>query len=1107
MRINFRQGIVSHQNGGFLNINPSGNVDLLANNRPITIALADRDTDYLYTENNTVPDAWLGPFATTERYWLYWDFNLLTFNRSFGITTLEPVAQSVEPGVGNRDVQDVVAAAAGIGSFTVDGEYILPTNKSFIITGSTGNNGTYTVASSTFNTTTGQTTIVANEEITSNVADGLINLDIDIFGNPLKTDGRHWYDTANNIHYVLNGSVWTEVVRLFACQIINGTTIIPPSITFGSFTGTQIGDTSSVRAGRVIFDESSNPIRKDNGTFFTTEDQFFANATRVDAIRLESNVSRAQFPFENAVAAFTVVAWKDEGKAQTAQYSDIGSTVLGILTEDVLINEVGAVVIQGVVTNPSWNWTTGPDAVPVGSPLWVDNGALVPVDPHVTDTSTFPVPQVPVARVLDRDTVVFEQGLGGKGERGPVGDIENLPVATPSTLGGVTLTTPSSNPAIGLVPSDLDPRLFDARIPLPHTHEANEVNFTPTAGITSSDVEGALIELANGKVNRSGDTMTGPLVLPSDPSANLQAATKQYVDSLVAGFVWLEPICTLNLISDNVTTPPSSPASGDTYIIPPSATGAWAIIPAGHVVYWDEDTTSWVDRGPVTNFATPAKNARFGVAFTSTATPSGNLLGAKDRIAEYDDTGTFVGFAVAVNGDPIPTANQAVYVCSESDFFAFNQFAYSGPASEWIQTGGAQPVTPTQADDITTELTGNILSVKQFNDGGQNDVRFWQGLEPTDLDVLYAPITHFHFDHPLPYDIKFFETGLAANQGNKRIGKFIASRNITFAGSVINVQAHAEVGPILNPVTYRVIKNGNTSAPVGEFTFEVNQTTPTSTSMNSTSFSLAPGDTLEVVGPATTDFGIFNLAVTLTGCTEIGECPTTSYVLSATPTSVDEGDSFTVTLTTNAPAGTLVPYTITGVSTGDIDSASLTGNFNVGTTDSITFNTTLDAMTEGTETFRMKLDNGAAFVDVAINEPFSTPDCAAGNYLNDTFWQSISIGGGNLLWTGTAWNVDFGGPALALEAIGTWTTGFRPTEARIKIIWGPTSFTTGGQITIIDTDGNFIGSFTLPPTTPTGVVTEFALPLTFTTFDIDRIEFQLFGYDDETEIRCIDFLP
>lgn len=35
----------------------------------------------------------------------------------------------------------------------------------------------------------------------------------------------------------------------------------------------------------------------------------------------------------------------------------------------------------------------------------------------------------------------------------------------------------------------------------------------------------------NGKVNKAGDTMTGPLVLPGPPTAGNQAATKAYVDS------------------------------------------------------------------------------------------------------------------------------------------------------------------------------------------------------------------------------------------------------------------------------------------------------------------------------------------------------------------------------------------------------------------------------------------------------------------------------------------------------------------------------------------------------------------------------------------------
>jgi hypothetical protein len=41
----------------------------------------------------------------------------------------------------------------------------------------------------------------------------------------------------------------------------------------------------------------------------------------------------------------------------------------------------------------------------------------------------------------------------------------------------------------------------------------------------------------SGKVNRSGDTMGGPLVLAADPAANMQAATRQYVDAVRTAMV------------------------------------------------------------------------------------------------------------------------------------------------------------------------------------------------------------------------------------------------------------------------------------------------------------------------------------------------------------------------------------------------------------------------------------------------------------------------------------------------------------------------------------------------------------------------------------------
>lgn len=526
MRINFRQGIVSHQTGGFLSINGSGHVDLLANTKPTRVAIAHTYTNYLHTENNTVANAWLGPFSAGTDYWLYWQFNPLTFERTFGITTLEPVAQAAEPGSGNAQIVAAIPGDPGIGSFTVNQHYVLSAGKPFVVIGSTANDGTYTVVSSSYNTTSGQTTIVVAESVVSSVGDGEATLDIDYLGNPLKQTGRIWFNTLTNRHYIRQSFGWQEIIAVFAAILTNSNTFISTSINGGTnFTGTQIGNTDSALAGRVLFDSNSNPIKRDDGTFFTTEDQFYSSAARVDGIRLESNVSRAQFTGGSAVSKFTVMAYIDDGRVRVAQYNDSSQTVVGMLTEDLLDSEEGAIVLQGVITNLDWNWST------IGVPLWIDNGNLVNIDPHVSDPITYATSKVPVARVLSSDTIIFEQGLGAVGPAGPPGSIENLPYATTTSLGAVTLVTQSSDANLAYVISDTDYRLTNARSPLPHTHPSSQISFVPGAGVDSLSVQDALVELGTEKLNIAGDTMTGVLTLSADPTSALHAATKQYVDN------------------------------------------------------------------------------------------------------------------------------------------------------------------------------------------------------------------------------------------------------------------------------------------------------------------------------------------------------------------------------------------------------------------------------------------------------------------------------------------------------------------------------------------------------------------------------------------------
>lgn len=106
MRIPFRQGIVRYQtdnagpnpNPTFLQpSNGGGSIDLLVAPDPTIITFAHgEDTDYLFEERLTVPRAWSG-FTSNVNYWLYWDIDQLTGERTFGYTRVEPVYSASVP--------------------------------------------------------------------------------------------------------------------------------------------------------------------------------------------------------------------------------------------------------------------------------------------------------------------------------------------------------------------------------------------------------------------------------------------------------------------------------------------------------------------------------------------------------------------------------------------------------------------------------------------------------------------------------------------------------------------------------------------------------------------------------------------------------------------------------------------------------------------------------------------------------------------------------------------------------------------------------------------------------------------------------------------------
>jgi hypothetical protein len=210
-------------------------------------------------------------------------------------------------------------------------------------------------------------------------------------------NGQYWFDTTNTVGYVwrASGSRWVRVIRVIAARY-NGS-FSSVSISSPLFTGTQVGNQNSSLSGYIVFDTFGLPTKRSNDTFFTTETTGIAGVTNSSELKLAATVLEAEA--QQTIPAFTVVKLSDFSKFITADSYDIGSTVYGIISRNVVAGDYTTIYTQGVVENQGWNWTT------VGAPLYVgSNGAL-------TDTSTGQT-QV-IAFALTPKSVFFNPVIAG----------------------------------------------------------------------------------------------------------------------------------------------------------------------------------------------------------------------------------------------------------------------------------------------------------------------------------------------------------------------------------------------------------------------------------------------------------------------------------------------------------------------------------------------------------------------------------------------------------------------------------------------------------------------------------------------------------------------
>lgn len=313
------------------------------------------------------------------------------------------------------------------------------------------------------------------------------------------THGAMWFNTAKFEHNVYDASIgrWLPCVRVIAGHF---TAVSLNEVSFGS----QVGITgNSVASGQIVYDGLGRALLDSSGRFFTTEDVILISGVESHAAKLESNVvtgTAAQY-----IPAYHTVRFNADGDIVLADYDDVGDSVIGMSIADSTPGTPVNIVLSGLVHNTTWTWAK-PNLT-----LWVNQaGKLVTTDPYLIGGRA--KPRVPVARTIDKHTIIFDQGMGGVGEKGDTGDISNISLASLNTMGITKLSVDPEDFNEPIAVGTNDPRLTDPRLPLEHTHAATAVTVSPFGTFNGSNAQQALEHLQTSKLNLSGGTLTGNVI-------------------------------------------------------------------------------------------------------------------------------------------------------------------------------------------------------------------------------------------------------------------------------------------------------------------------------------------------------------------------------------------------------------------------------------------------------------------------------------------------------------------------------------------------------------------------------------------------------------------
>lgn len=268
---------------------------------------------------------------------------------------------------------------------------------------------------------------------------------------------QHWYDTGRNrmVVWSVAANRWQQKVRVFAAQLTGNGIFISMSIHSPSFIGTQTGILAAVdvNAGALVFDADGKVLKRNNGTFFTTEDVVVTGVASSSQVKVGGILVEAEA--QTNIPKFTVVQFTDFNKIKTANSTVLNTAPYGLTNQDAAVGDIVSVAMEGVITNPDWDWSS----LGINAPLFVDNnGQLTGVEPLIP---------IVIGYVVDRDVVLINSsttviGQGSAQELPPIGQPNQVLGVNPGgsgleykTLAGKDGITIAHTPALTTIGIDV----------------------------------------------------------------------------------------------------------------------------------------------------------------------------------------------------------------------------------------------------------------------------------------------------------------------------------------------------------------------------------------------------------------------------------------------------------------------------------------------------------------------------------------------------------------------------------------------------------------------------------------------------------------------------